>query len=231
MLQREPRKASIKMAKVLKSFCSWASTPDVARLKVNPVASFKLPKYTNQQEEPTVISPTHLTLLFAALERKDLSLPRYDLLSRLMLQTGLRTGEAFAIRKQDVQDDRLRVHATLTLKYGIKESTKTNRPRWVPLNILAKQIIGELVSSDSEFLFPYNRHTYNNFFRRRTMPLVAAGIFPTLYRPYDLRHTFITRALEAGVSVAQVARWCGNSSQVIFQHYAGVSEEAEMPVL
>jgi integrase len=117
------------------------------------------------------------------------------------------------------------------MKYGIKESTKTNRDRWVPLNFQAKEILDLMANDENEFLFPYNRWTFKSFFRRRITPLVESGIFSNVYRPYDLRHTAITRWLDAGVSVAQAARWAGNSAQVIFQHYAGVSDEAEMPVL
>ncbi|WP_344492904.1 hypothetical protein [Streptomyces enissocaesilis] len=44
---------------------------------------------------------------------------------------------------------------------------------------------------------------------------------PLAQRPYDLRHTCITNWLNAGVSVAEVARRAGNSPEVIHRRYEG----------
>ncbi|MEU9989903.1 hypothetical protein AB0E10_24530 [Streptomyces sp. NPDC048045] len=49
-------------------------------------------------------------------------------------------------------------------------------------------------------------------------------------RPYDLRHAYITRWLNAGVPLAEVARRVGNSPEVIHRRYHGCidgHEEAE----
>lgn len=43
------------------------------------------------------------------------------------------------------------------------------------------------------------------------------------YRPYDLRHVAISRWLGAGIPVAQAAQWAGNTSEVIWKHYAGTT--------
>ncbi|MGW7645058.1 tyrosine-type recombinase/integrase [Streptomyces bobili] len=44
---------------------------------------------------------------------------------------------------------------------------------------------------------------------------------PLAGRPYDLRHTCITRWLNAGVPIAEVARRVGNSPEVIHRRYHG----------
>ncbi|MFB7422587.1 tyrosine-type recombinase/integrase [Streptomyces hydrogenans] len=44
---------------------------------------------------------------------------------------------------------------------------------------------------------------------------------PLAGRPYDLRHACITRWLNAGVSIAEVARRAGNSPEVIHRRYHG----------
>ncbi|WP_327169825.1 site-specific integrase [Streptomyces subrutilus] len=44
---------------------------------------------------------------------------------------------------------------------------------------------------------------------------------PLAHRPYDLRHTWITNWLNAGVPVAEVARRAGNSPEVIHRRYEG----------
>jgi integrase len=47
---------------------------------------------------------------------------------------------------------------------------------------------------------------------------------------YNTRHTFITMALEAGVTVPQVAKLVGNSPEVTMRHYAGNLLKMEVPV-
>jgi hypothetical protein len=61
--------------------------------------------------------------------------------------------------------------------------------------------------------------------------LHAAGLTKHRYRPYDLRHVAISRWLEAGIPVTQAASWAGNTSEVIWKHYAGSTVEYVMPVL
>lgn len=46
-------------------------------------------------------------------------------------------------------------------------------------------------------------------------------VSPLAGRPYDLRHACITRWLNAGVPIAEVARRVGNSPQVIHRRYHG----------
>lgn len=46
-------------------------------------------------------------------------------------------------------------------------------------------------------------------------------VSPLAGRPYDLRHACITRWLNAGVPIAEVARRVGNSPEVIHRRYHG----------
>ncbi len=50
---------------------------------------------------------------------------------------------------------------------------------------------------------------------------------PLAGRPYDLRHTCITRWLNAGVPIAEVARRVGNSPEVIHRRYHGCIDGRE----
>lgn len=147
-----------------------------------------------------------------------------------MLQTGMRTGEVRALKWDDLDGDRVRVHSNYTLTHVLKASTKTNKARWVPVNAKAKEVLGELEQCD-EFLFPWNRYAFQTFFRQRVDELFNAGLVKARYRPYDLRHVAISRWLEAGIPVAQAAAWAGNTSEVIWKHYANTTQTYEMPVL
>lgn len=50
-------------------------------------------------------------------------------------------------------------------------------------------------------------------------------------KPYQMRHTFITLCLDAGIDAKDVARWVGNSPKIIYQHYAGANRDLEVPEL
>jgi integrase len=59
--------------------------------------------------------------------------------------------------------------------------------------------------------------------------LVGEGQVKRYRPPYNTRHTFITLALEHGLTVPQVAKLVGNTPKVILLHYAG-SQVLEVPV-
>jgi integrase len=230
VLNQEPRKASRKVAIYLRAFYRWAANEDIALVPRNPVASFKFPKPPQQELEVVVIPKLELPFVFAGLAVKNGSANKWDLVSRFMHQTALRTGEAFAVKKDDIKDGKLLIHSNLTLTHGIKNSTKTNKKRWVPLNDTAMALLEE-AGTASPYFFPWNRSAFQSFFVDRMQILHDQGVISQRYRPYDLRHTAITQWLEAGVPVAQVASWAGNSAEVIWKHYAGASQEYQVPTL
>lgn len=229
-LQQTPRKSAIKVAARIKSVARWATSEDVALLERNTVRNFPFPK-PEQREDVVVIPDRELPLLFCGLEAiGDQS--QYARVARLMGQTALRTGEAFAIHLGDIRGAQLEVHRNMTLTHGLKNSTKTNRRRKVPLNPVALDIIErQRPYAQDGFLFPIHRDAFGSFWDRRVKRMVEQGVLTRKYRPYDLRHTTISHWLQRGVSVQQAARWAGNSAQIIFQHYAGVTTEIEMPVI
>ena len=225
---QRPPKTARRVAMYVKSLYRWAATEDIALIERNPVSSFRGPKPPQEDAEIVVIPRHKIALVLIALERS--CGPNWSLFAELMLQTAMRTGEVRAAQWRDIKDNRLLVHQNYTLTHGLKNSTKTNRQRWVPLNPRAQEIITQL-DHDSEFLFPWNRQTFQSFFYSRMRNAHRAGLIDRRYRPYDLRHTAISRFIEEGIPVAQVAAWCGNSSEVIWKHYAGVSKDYAMPVL
>jgi hypothetical protein len=42
-------------------------------------------------------------------------------------------------------------------------------------------------------------------------------------------HTFITLVLEAGISPKDIARWVGNSPEILMRHYAGANRNLAVP--
>jgi integrase len=231
LLQQEPVPSSRRVCMYVRSLYRWAAAEDVAILPRNPVANFRMPKAPQRDHEIVVIPRNEISLVLVALESKlAYKKVNWSFFAEFMLQTAMRTGEVRAMKWKDIQDNRVLVHSNFTLTHGHKDSTKTNKKRWVPLNARTKEILSVL-PRDSEYVFPWNRLAFQSFFTKRMRQLHAAGFIQKRYRPYDLRHVAISRWLEAGIPVTQAAAWAGNTAQVIWKHYAANTTEYEIPVL
>ena len=229
VLNQKPTKSSRRVAMYLKALYTWAASEEIGYLDKNPIAKYKMPKPPQSDDEVVVIPRGETALLLIAFKAKQ---RKHDwaAYSEFMLQTAMRTGEIRAMKWSDIKDDKILVHCNYTLTHGLKNSTKTNKKRWVPLNAISKQIINN-IKQESEYIFPYNRYAYQSFFYDRTKELYEADLISHRYRPYDLRHTAISRWLEENIPVAQAAKWAGNSSEVIWKHYVNITQDYEMPIL
>jgi integrase len=231
VLGQTPVLTSRRVAMYVKSMYKWASQEDVAHLARNPIASFKMPKAPQRDIDIIVIPRNEVGIVLAALAAKcsyqDVNWSWY---TEFMLQTAMRTGEVRALQWSDIKENKILVHSNWTLTHGYKDSTKTNKKRWVPLNSRCQAILEQL-PRENECIFPWNRLAFQSYFRKKLQPLHGVGLISHLYRPYDCRHTAISRWIEAGIPVPQVANWAGNTSEVIFKHYCNTTQEYEMPVL
>ena len=63
----------------------------------------------------------------------------------------------------------------------------------------------------------WSKEAWANWRRRVWKPIAADGS-----RPRDLRSSYITVQIYAGVPLTTIAEWCGTSVQMIYEHYAGV---------
>jgi integrase len=131
--------------------------------------------------------------------------PVYGPMILFAAATGLRPGEWIALEQRDIDREARVVYARRAFAHGRLQRTKTRRStRAVPLQAIALEALDQLPArADTPLLFPAPRGGYldlHNFRRRAWKPAQrAAGIEP-LRRPYDLRHTFATFALRAGIS-------------------------------
>lgn len=172
---------------------------------------------------------------------------------RFLFLTGCRTGEAIALQWKHVAHDCTTV--TFCESYDgnlkIRKSTKTGKARKFPCNPVLRELLLSLKPLDSQlddlvFKSPTGLHINNSKFTNQVWKggrmgkkmyhgvvtqLVKAGKVERYRCPYNTRHTFITMALEAGVTVPQVAKLVGNSPEVIMRHYAGNLLKFEVPVV
>jgi integrase len=231
VLGEKPVLSSRRVAMYTKTMFRWAAQEDVGYLDKNPLASFKMPKAPQKDEDIVVIPRDEVGLVLAALAAKrTYKNTDWGWYTEFMLQTAMRTGEVRALRWDDIKENKVLVHQNWTLTHGLKDSTKTNKKRWVPLNSKCLEILAQLPQNE-EYIFPWDRLAFQSYFRKKLKPLHEAELISHLYRPYDCRHTAISRWIEAGIPVPQVANWAGNTSEIIFKHYCNTTKEYDMPVL
>jgi integrase len=137
--------------------------------------------------------------------------------------TGLRPSELFALEQRDVDRAAGVVQIRRAYANGRVKQTKTRLSRRaVPLQRIALEALDQLrAREDSTVLFPNadgGHLDFRNFNRRHWKPVQkAAGIDP-LRDLYDLRHTYATFALRAGVPVFALSRFMGTSIAMIDLH-------------
>jgi integrase len=132
--------------------------------------------------------------------------------------TGLRPSEWAALERRHVDRDR----RILTV-----DGTKTRRSRReVPLSAHALEALDRVPARlDVPLIFPAERGgrlNLDNFRRRAWAPAVEAAGIARPARLYDLRSTFASRALAAGVAPFELARIMGTSIVMIELHYGAL---------
>ena len=138
------------------------------------------------------------------------------------LLTSARPAELFAMRRQDIDRERQMIYVAETLtRYGttmegLKQThhvaSREKRGRWMLFPAVLNEMLSERPSHVSGLLFPSPRGRpwgVRNFYRDVWEPArKRAGVDFTLY---DLRHTFSSRLLAAGIPLVEVAAWMGHS--------------------
>jgi integrase len=158
--------------------------------------------------------------------------PAYRPLPAFAAATGLRPEEWQALERRAVDRNAELLSVRRTISSGeVVELAKTARSRrQVPLSSRALDALDEIPPRlDSPYVFaakqggPFDLH---NFRRREWAPAVEASGVARPARIYDLRSTFASNALAAGVSVFELARVMGTSIAMIERHYGALIEGA-----
>jgi len=144
--------------------------------------------------------------------------------------TGLRPGEWIALEQRDIDREARVVYVRRAFRNGRLKCTKTESSvRAVPLQEVALEALEQIpAGAETDLLFPSLRGAYfdlHNFRTREWKPAqLAVGVTP-LRRVYDLRHTFATFALRAGISTFDLSRYMGASLTMIDRHYGHLARD------
>ena len=145
--------------------------------------------------------------------------PRHVPIVIFAAATGLRPEEWIALEQRDIDREARVVYVRRAYRNGRLKCTKTEASvRAVPLQTIALAALEQLPADKSSALL-------HNFRNRDWKPAQrAAGITP-LRRVYDLRHTFATFALRAGLSTFDLSRYMGTSLTMIDRHYGHLARD------
>jgi integrase len=158
--------------------------------------------------------------------------PAHRPLPTFAAATGLRPEEWGALERRDVdrQDRVLTVRRTVSAGEVVELGKTTRSRRQVPLSTRALEALEALPPGrDTPLLFPAARGgvlNLDNWRRREWTPAIDAAGVRKPARIYDLRSTFASNALAAGVSVFELARIMGTSAHMIERSYGVLIEGA-----
>jgi len=158
--------------------------------------------------------------------------PRYGPAVVFASETGMRPSEWLAIEWRDVAREAGVVLVERTCAYGVTKSYgKTARSRRrVPLSTRALEALDATPRRiDVRLVFPGKRGgviDLKHFRRAQWHPALEAAGLPSR-RIYDMRHSFATWALDAGLSIFELARYMGTSVEMIDRTYGHLAQGAE----
>jgi len=152
----------------------------------------------------------------------------------LMLETGLRIGEALHLEWADVT-----LSPVNGARFGflrVREGKSKNARRVIPLTDRASATLRERERTKvSGFVFanrdgkPYLGTSINHLHRDACSPKIEGkrrALFPADFVLHSLRHTMLTRLGESGVDAFTIMRIAGHSSIVVSQRYIHPTPEA-----
>lgn len=188
----------------------------IAGAEVNPVRNVTRRKFNNARER--FLTPQEAARLHKATSESDNT--QLASIVALLLLTGARKMELLKARWADVDLER---------RLWLIPETKNGTPRYVPLSEQALAIIKKLPRWEKcEWLIPNpkTRKPYNSIKRAWDTARVAAGM-PEL-RIHDLRHSFCSSAVAAGVDLYTVGKIAGHKDYKSTQRYSHLANDTLM---
>lgn len=212
---------------ILQSILSFAVAEEL--IEFNPAASVRKPRY-ERAREPHIFLPAEVELI-----RGRLTTQRDRTLVAVLAYSGPRPEEVVCrLAWDDIGERAIRFR-----------DTKRHRDRFTPLlaplgDDLREWFLASGRPSGKLPVFPAHDGTFwtdddwrnwrSRIWRGEDRPANARkqptypGAAPTGTRPRDLRSSFITLQVYAGVPLTTIAKQCGTSITMIEKHYAGVIE-------
>ena len=165
--------------------------------------------------------------------------PDYAPFVEFLFLTGCRPSEAIALEWDNVFAHYIvfdQVAVQGVPGEPIQEGTKTEPFRRFPVNEQLKELLLWVDSKSSDptglvFKSPEGKMLNLDNFRDRHWGKALEDLDIKYRKLYQTRHTFITLCLDKGIDAKNVAKWVGNSPEMIYRHYAGRNPNLDVPEL
>ncbi|MEH6802661.1 MAG: site-specific integrase [Rhodococcus erythropolis] len=204
-------------------------------IEVNPCKGIDLPKVGPQPDR--YLESFEIEAIMKALNDFD------GFMTSLLVGTGMRLGESLALHWQSVDLDRSQIRIEWAYDPVAKEmkSPKDYQARTIPIGVsLAEKLADRFESRSAMSPMEYPKgakihsglvlaHTLgrpvdSNNFRHRFEAAVRASSVAGTARIHDLRHTYASSLLRAGVPLEEVSRLMGHASILTTMRYAHLAK-------
>jgi len=223
----------------LNACCQWASKS--GKLEASPFAgmasNIKLsPKVDEEDEVHPFTRQERDRIIKAFQESRYYSF--YAPLIEFLFLTGCRPSEALALTWKTVDQKQIKFEQALVYdgsKLVLKLGLKTQRYRKFPVNVQLTDLLQSIKPNNCELaslVFPSRKGTFINWgnFTNRGWKKTLESLSDIQYRnPYQTRHTFCSLCREADIASIQIAKWVGNSAEMIDRIYAKPTDHVQVP--
>jgi len=146
----------------------------------------------------------------------------FPIFVKLLFATGSRRGEALALHREDIDLERMRIHfhRCLTLDGGIQNGTKWGGERWCPLSKRLGKTIDSCAAESGLLFWDLDQRNVGRQFKRAVKKAGAPQ-----HKLHCTRHSAISWALTAGMSLRKASEIFGVSQQTLEKHYAHFVDE------
>ncbi len=175
----------------------------------------EMPKVDNEKTED--LTPDQLQKLLKAIEEDPH--PYAGKIMLMALYTGMRRGELFRLKWEDVDFERGFIHIRNS-KGGVDQA--------VPLNDAAREVLESIVRTDSPWVFPGRNGEQRTDIHHQVNRIKEKAGLPKDFRPlHGLRHVYASMLASSGkVDMYTLQRLLTHKSPQMTQRYAHLRDEA-----
>lgn len=159
--------------------------------------------------------------------------PDYEPIIKFLFLTGCRTGEARALQWSDISSDCSRIEIRSSMNdRGERKGTKTHKNRTLVSSEPVRKLLIQMKQqrSPSPLVFVDGENAIEHYQLTNRWKKVLKKVGVEHRKLYNTRHTFISHALEKGISPLTLSSQTGHDAQTLFQYYAGsLPNAAKLP--
>lgn len=211
----------------------FAFTVSFGWLSSNPMSADRFALEVTRKGDVETFTDEEVAMLFADVQKRILeaeppkreSLKEFLLLLRLLDATGMRIGEALALRwDENIFDDRIFINNTIKSHKDIPKGTKNKKNREIPLTIDLlfadlRIVLQELrkINGTKEKVFSWSNRASIRLLMQTSMQ--NCGLYDTFHSFHRFRSHARHRWERLGISSKVLCEWLGHNQSVYERSY------------